>query len=149
MDTVGTVTLALRSELRFEVDFGLACVPRLSTDAMPPLGQGGGPDSEMLLMAAVGNCLSASLAFSLRKFRNDEVPMRATVDAILARDERGRLRVRSLAVDIHLGVPASALRLVDRAVAQYEDFCTVTQSVRAAIPVAVRVFDSAGAELSA
>lgn len=149
MDTVGTVTLARQSELRFEVDFGLAGVPRLSTDAMPPLGQGGGPDSEMLLMAAVGNCLSASLAFSLRKFRNDEVPMRTTVDATLARDERGRLRVRSLAVDIHLGVPASALRLVDRAVAQYEDFCTVTQSVRAAIPVTARVFDGAGAQLSA
>jgi organic hydroperoxide reductase OsmC/OhrA len=149
MDAVGTVTLLLQSDFRFEVDFGLAEVPRLSTDAMPPLGRGSGPDSEMLLMAAVGNCLSASLAFSLRKFKNDDVPIRTTVDATLARDERGRLRVRSLAVDIHLGVPANTLRLVDRAVAQYEDFCTVTQSVRVAIPVTVRVLDSSGAEISA
>jgi len=149
MDAVGTVTLSLQSDFRFEVDFGLAGVPQLSTDAMPPLGRGSGPDSEMLLMAAVGNCLSASLAFSLRKFKNDDVPIRTTVDATLARDERGRLRVRSLAVDIHLGVPANTLRLVDRAVAQYEDFCTVTQSVRVAIPVTVRVIDSSGAEISA
>ena len=149
MDAVGTVTLSLQSGFRFEVDFGLTGVPRLSTDAMPPLGRGSGPDSEMLLMAAVGNCLSASLAFSLRKFKNDDVPIRTTVDATLARDERGRLRVRSLAVDIHLGVPANTLRLVDRAVAQYEDFCTVTQSVRVAIPVTVRVIDSSGAEISA
>lgn len=149
MDAVGTVTLSLQSDFRFEVDFGLAEVPRLSTDAMPPLGRGSGPDSEMLLMAAVGNCLSASLAFSLRKFKNDDVPIRTTVDATLARDERGRLRVRSLAVDIHLGVPANTLRLVDRAVAQYEDFCAVTQSVRVAIPVTVRVLDSSGAEISA
>lgn len=148
MDAVGTVTLSLQSDFRFEVDFGLAGVPRLSTDAMPPLGRGSGPDLEMLLMAAVGNCLSASLAFSLRKFKNDDVPICTTVDATLARDERGRLRARSLAVDIHLGVPANTLRLVDRDVAQYEDFCTVTQSVRVALPVTVRVIDSTGAEIS-
>jgi len=149
MDVVGTVTLSHQSDFRFEVDFGLAGVPRLSTDAMPPLGRGSGPDSEMLLMAAVGNCLSASLAFSLRKFKNDDVPIRTTVDTTLARDERGRLRVQSMAVDIRLGVPANTLRFADRAIGQYEEFCTVTQSVRVAIPVTVRVFDSTGAEVSA
>ncbi len=149
MDVVGTVTLSHQSDFRFEVDFGLAGAPRLSTDAMPPLGRGSGPDSEMLLMAAVGNCLSASLAFSLRKFKNDDVPIRTTVDTTLARDERGRLRVQSMAVDIRLGVPANTLRFADRAIGQYEEFCTVTQSVRVAIPVTVRVFDSTGAEVSA
>lgn len=149
METVGTVTLTLASHYRFEVDFGMAGVPRLTTDATPPLGEGHGPDSEKLLMAAVGNCLSASLAFSLRKFRNDGVPIHTTIDATLGRNEHGRLRVHGIVVEMRLGVPASQLRLVERAVAQYEDFCVVTQSVRAAIPVTARVFDSEGTQLSA
>lgn len=148
MDAVGTVKLTLGSGFQFEVDFGMAGVPLLSTDATPPLGQGKGPDSERLLMAAVGNCLSASLAFSLRKFKNEAVPIRTTVDATLTRNEHGRLRMQGIAVELQLGVPANALRLVERAVAQYEDFCVVTQSVRAAIPVAVRVIDSDGTLLS-
>jgi organic hydroperoxide reductase OsmC/OhrA len=144
METVGTVTLTLEGDLRFEVDFGLAGVPGLATDATPPLGQGRGPDSERLLLAAVGNCLSASLVFSLRKFRNEAVPIRTTVEGTLARNAQGRLRVHGIAVDIRLGLPAASLRMVERAVAQYEDFCTVTESVRAAIPVTARVYDSAG-----
>lgn len=38
---------------------------------------------------------------------------------------------------------------VDRALAQFEDFCIVTESVRAGIPVAVRVHDHTGTELYA
>lgn len=34
----------------------------------------------------------------------------------------------------HLGAPAATIRFLDRALAQFEDFCVVTQSVRAAIP---------------
>jgi organic hydroperoxide reductase OsmC/OhrA len=99
-------------------------------------------------MAAVGNCLTASLAFSLRKYKNAEVAMQATVDARLAPNEQGRLRMNSMSVVIRLGVPMASLRLAERALAQYEDFCVVTQSVRAAIPVDVKVFDSEGAPLT-
>ena len=35
----------------------------------PPLGQGSGPSPMQLLAASVGNCLSASLLFALRKFK--------------------------------------------------------------------------------
>lgn len=148
MDKVATVSLVSQADYQFKVDFGLAGVGALTTDATPPLGHGQGPDSEMLLMAAVGNCLSASLLFALRKFKNEGVTIRSTVDATLMRNEQGRLRVQGIAVDLHLGAPASSLRLVERAVAQYEDFCVVTQSVRAGIPVAARVFDSDGVLLT-
>jgi organic hydroperoxide reductase OsmC/OhrA len=148
MEAPGTVTLSLISDYRLKVDFGLAGVPDLTTDAAPPLGRGQGPDSERLLMAAVGNCLTASLAFSLRKYKNAEVAMQATVDARLAPNEQGRLRMNSMSVVIRLGVPMASLRLAERALAQYEDFCVVTQSVRAAIPVDVKVFDSEGAPLT-
>lgn len=148
MQALRPIRLELEAGYQFKVDFGLGDVPALHTDAPPPLGQGRGPDSEMLLMAAVGNCLSASLAFSLRKFKNDDVPIQATVDGQLAPNEQGRVRMRSIAVAIHLGVPVASLHLAERALSQYEDFCVVTQSVRAAIPVAVQVFDSEGSLLA-
>lgn len=149
MESAGSISLTLATDYQFQVDFGLGGVPALHTDATPPLGLGRGPDSERLLMAAVGNCLAASLAFSLRKFKNDAVPMQARVDGALERNAQGRLRVHSMAVEIRLGVPAGSLRLWQRALAQYEDFCVVTQSVRQAIPVSARVYDSEGLLLSA
>ena len=52
-------------------------------------------------------------------------------------------------MEIRLGLRADSLRLLERALAQYEDFCIVTQSVRAGIPVGVRVIDSEGVVLAA
>ena len=40
------------------------------------------------------------------------------------------------------------MRPLDRALAQFEDFRTLTQSVRAAIPVGVRVLDRDGVVLA-
>lgn len=147
-ESLQPVHLQLRSGYTFEVDFGLPNVPLLTTDATPPLGTGSGPDSEMLLMAAVGNCLAASLGFALRKYKNESVPIRAMVNGQVAKNEAGRLRVKSLAVEIQVGVPVGTLRLAQRAIQQYEDFCVVTQSLRAAIPVEVQVFDSDGLLIS-
>ena len=148
MDETNHVTLVLHDAYRFAVDFGLPDAAALLTDVKPPLGTGAGPDSEQLLVAAVANCLSSSLLFSLRKFRNEAVPMRTTADATLSRNAQGRLRVAGIEVAIRLGVAAATLRQLDRALAQFEDFCVVTQSVRAAIPVEVRVFDHSGALLT-
>ena len=108
----------------------------------------GGPDSEKLLVVAVANCLSASLLFSLREFKNEPVPMQATASAQLARNEHARLRMGGRQMGIRLGVPAGAPRHLDRAIAQFEDFCAVTQSVRAAIPVGVRILDCDGVVLA-
>ncbi|MBS0454854.1 MAG: OsmC family protein [Proteobacteria bacterium] len=144
MEPIAAVNLSLESQLRFRIDFGLAGGPTITTDAMPPLGGGQGPDSERLLVAAVANCLSASLAFSLRKYRNPEIAMRTQAEGRLTHNDQGRLRMHGIAVDIHLGAPADSIRLLERALAQFEDFCTVTQSIRAAFPVVARVFDSDG-----
>jgi organic hydroperoxide reductase OsmC/OhrA len=148
MDALPTVALERRSGLQYKVDFapGMAA---LYTDATPPLGQAKGPDSEMLLMAAVGNCLAASLAFSLDKYKNESVNIKAVVGGAISQNDQGRLRMHSITVDIGLGAAASSLRFLQRALEQYEDFCVVTQSVRAAIPVTVRVFDSDGVLLTA
>ena len=57
------------------------------------------------------------------------------------------MRVQRIAVEIHLGAPADGLQHLDRILGQFEDFCTVTQSVRAGIEVQIEIFDSVGKRL--
>lgn len=142
-----SIVLTSRQDYQFDIDFGLQGVSPLLVDATPPLGKGAGPDSEKLLLSAVANCLSASLLFALKKFHNETVAIRTTAKGRLARNDKNRLRVASIEVEIHLGVAAADLRMLDRALAQFEDFCVVTQSVRAGIPVEVEVFDLGGVSL--
>lgn len=143
------VHLAIRDGYASDVSFASATPSYLLADASPPLGKGAGPDSEMLLAAAVANCLSASLAFALRKYKNEAVALSSTAAVKLGRNTEGRLRIHRVAVEIRLGDAASTYRLLERALAQYEDFCVVTQSVRVAIPVDVRVLDAEGTLLQA
>ena len=142
------VELVLQEDYRFGVDFRLPGVVPISADLPPPLGKSAGPDPEKLLAAAVGNCLSASLQFALRKLKNDQIPMRTVAEVKLARNEQNRQRVGSIEVEIRLGVAAAEIKLLDRALAQFEEFCVVTQSVRAAIPVSVKILDAEGAVLA-
>ena len=144
-----TIELVQRDGFSFEVHFDVPSMPPLVTDEPPPLGHDVGPDPARLLAAAVVNCLSASLLFALRKFGNTPQTMRSVGRTTLSRNEHGRLRVGRIAVDLHLPAPASEMKSLPRVLAQYEDFCVVTQSVRAGVPVDVQVFDGTGALLSA
>ena len=141
------IELVQQADYRFEVHFDNPAVPMLTTDEAPPLGGDAGPNPARLLTVAVANCLSASLLFALRKFKNVPGPLRASATTSLVRSEENRLRVGRIQVDVHLGVAATELKLLERALAQFEDFCVVTQSVRAAFPVDVRVLDSTGTVL--
>ena len=144
MDSSFTIDLVQQADYRFEAHFDNPAVPVLTTDGAPPLGSDAGPNPARLLTVAIANCLSASLLFALRKFKNEPGPLRARATASLVRNEQNRLRVGRIRVDVQLGVAAAELKMLDRALAQFEDFCIVTQSVRAAFPVDVRVLDSQG-----
>lgn len=139
------IELHQQHDYRFEVRFDHPAVPPLVVDEGPPLGADAGPDPVRLLAAAVAHCLSASLLFALRKFRHDPGGLRAVAQVRMARNAERRLRVGGIDVELHLGKPAAELPMLGRAVAQFEDFCTVTRSVDAAVPVRVRVFDRDGA----
>ena len=142
------IKLVQQADFRFAADFGNAVIPTLLTDEPPPLGSGQGPNPEQLLLAAVANCLAASLLFAMRKFKNDPSPLQAVATMNPVRNAQNRMRIGSIAVDLHLGVAATAVVSLDRILAQFEDFCVVTQSVRSAIPVTVRVMDVDGALLN-
>ena len=119
----------------------------LRADEPAPLGQGSGPSPVQLLAAAVGNCLSNSLLFALRKYKNAPEPIRTEVVAHIGRNEENRLRVQSMHATLTLGVPAAGLDHLDRALASFEGFCTVTQSVGAGIPIETTVRDADGKTL--
>ena len=119
----------------------------MHADEAPPLGKGAGPTPDQLLAAAVGNCLSDSLLFALRKFKQKPEPIQTTATANVGRNPENRLRVLDINVKLTLGAPRASLEHLDRALAQFEEFCTVSQSVRQGIPVTVEVYDSAGERL--
>ena len=141
-----SVDLKQEKDFRFAIEFG-AGVPTLYGDEGPPLGAGSGPNPAQLLAAAVGNCMSDSLLFALRKFKQQPEPIQARVEASIDRNAENRLRVQHIGVKLTLGAPASGLAHLDRALAQFEEFCTVGQSVRQGIPLTIEVYDSEGVRL--
>lgn len=140
------VQLRQQQDYQFQIHFGEG-VPVLVGDEPAPLGQGLGPSPVELLAAAVGNCLSDSLLFALRKFKQAPEPIHCDVTAEVGRNPQGRVRVLGLKAVLTLGVPAATLEHLDRVLSQFEEFCTVTQSVRQGIPVSVEVMDVAGERL--
>ncbi|HEY0856972.1 MAG TPA: OsmC family protein [Albitalea sp.] len=147
MDDNFTLELVRQADFRFETRFDNPALPVLVTDEPPPLGGDAGPNPARLLTVAVANCLSASLLFALRKFKNDPGAMRAVATTRLARNDQNRMRIAGIDVVLHLGVPGAEMKSLDRALDQFEEFCIVTQSVRAAFPVGVTVHDSHGSVL--
>jgi uncharacterized OsmC-like protein len=129
------VTLKLAEKFRFVAEF--ADIPGASVrfDEPPPLGDNTAPNAAEMLSAAIGNCLAASLTFCLRRARIDVQDMTADVTTHLARNERGRLRIRG--IDVQLEPVVAAGTNIDRCEALFEDFCIVTASVRNGIPVQV------------
>ena len=140
------VHLTQEKDYRFQVAFEDG-VPELTVDEPPPLGSATGPSPVQLLTAAVGSCLSDSLLFALRKFKQSPEPVRCEMRADVGRNSEGRMRVLRMKAVLTLGVAANQLAHLDRALDQFEEFCTVTQSVRAGIPVTVEVYDASGLQL--
>lgn len=141
-----SVTITQKQNYQFLVDFGEA-ISSLLADEPAPLGKGEGPAPTHMLLAAVANCLSASLLFSLQKFKQDAGGITARATCLVDRNESNRLRIQHIDVAIQLGKESAELAHLDRVLSQFEDFCTVTQSVRAGIPVKISVTDGKGLPL--
>lgn len=128
---------------RFEVDFG-APHPGLLVDEAEPIGEGAGPFPEQILIAGVSNCLCASLMFASGKFGQDVQGIEAEATCRVERNAEGRLRIVGIDVAIQFGAAAEAVPRIDKVLAQFERFCTVSESVKAGIPVTVAVRDGDG-----
>ena len=97
-----TLTLTQESDYVFRIEFDGTTIPPLHTDESAPLGGDSGPNPSRMLVAAVANCLSASLLFSLRKYKNNPGSIVTRAKARLERNEKNRLRVAHIDVAIEL-----------------------------------------------
>lgn len=108
-------------------------------DEPEPLGKGKGPNASRLLAAAVGNCLSASLLFCLSKSRIPVKSLETKIKIISQRNEKGRLRIPELNVNIKLDVSKDEPEKLERCFKIFEDYCVVTESVRNGVKVNVSI----------
>ena len=138
-----SITVTQQGNYQFLVDFG-AALPPLLADESAPLGTGAGPSPAQMLLAAVANCLSSSLYFALQKYKQDAGGITTTASARIDRNAENRLRILDIAVTLRLGKDGADIGHLDRILAQFEPFCTVTESVRHGIPVSVAVEDGRG-----
>lgn len=141
MEIVHEFAISMRQldNFEFEVRFDKDRYAPLRMDEPEPLGRDSAPNASRILAAAIGNCLTASLLFCTRKARVELGPMETRVRVKLGRNERGRLRIAGVEVEIDPHFPPGEREKAARCLELFEDFCVVTQSVREGIPVEVRV----------
>lgn len=139
------VELEQLSGYEFKVRFDNAGFAELLLDEPAPLGGDKGPNASRLIGAAVANCLSASLVFCLAaKFKQPLGRLKTKAHGTLVRNDKGRLRIGRIDVTIQMAEAAADVQHLARCLAQFEDFCVVTESVRRGIAVGVKVLDAKG-----
>ena len=106
-----------------------------------------GPNPSRLLALGVLGCLSASFIFCLKKKNFQVDDFNAEAEVTLARNEKGFWRIKKIDVDIvpkienpdTLKRAKQCLKQVKEGVSFFEQYCIVTQSVRAGIEVNVNL----------
>ncbi len=134
-----TIEIHQVHDYEFHVEFDKAHHAKLILDEPAPLGQDKAPNASRILAAAIGNCLSASLLFCAKKARVEIGRMETTVHVEVVRNEKGRLRIGKVRVEIDPRIPAEVREQAARCLELFEDFCTVTQSIRQGIDVEVAI----------
>lgn len=112
----------------------------LFVDEPAPTGGNRGPGPARTLATAVGHCMSSTLVNTLARAHVDVTPLRTTVRVEVGRNDRNRLRVRRLTLEIATRPLHEEDRSrFDHCVSIFEDFCTVSGAVREGIPIDARV----------
>jgi organic hydroperoxide reductase OsmC/OhrA len=146
MSSEPSVRLVQQADYQFAIYYNEEREP-IYGDEPPPLGRSQGATPSQFLLAGVANCLSDSLLFALRKFKQNPEPIETKASCQIGRNGENRLRILSIQVEIRMSVPGGTVENLDRVLAQFQDFCTVSSSVSAGIPVNVTVIDSENTQL--
>ncbi len=103
----------------------------------PPLGAPGTTSAGEMLGASVATCLASSFLFCAQKAHVRIEKLGADVHVAMARNAQGRVRIRSVSVALDANAPAEQHERIARCREIFEEYCVVTESVRAGIPVDV------------
>ena len=131
--------LKLIEGYKFDVNFDVDYLPNLVADEPKPIGEGSGPNAPRLLSAAVGQCMSSSLIYCLKKARIPINNIETTVKTNLFKNEKGRTRIKNIDIQILLEINEEHKSRLNRCLTIFEEYCTVTQSIRNGIQVNVKV----------
>lgn len=146
--TVGITLDESESQMIFKCDLGNMKVKDCYIDEEHPQEVDMlGPNPSRLLGLAILGCLSASFIFCLkkRKFKVDNFSAEAEVN--ISRNEKGFLRVKKIDVNIKPNITdpdalkraKQCLKSAKDGVSFFEQYCTVTQSIRSGIDVNVNL----------
>jgi uncharacterized OsmC-like protein len=142
-DRTHHVTVRLCRGYQFVAEFNdIPDAQSILLDEPPPLGKGRAPNAVDLLSAAIGDCLAASLTFCLRRARIEVQSISAHVTTNVSKDEHGRFRISGIDVELEPLVDRNGVPM-GRCPDLFEDFCTVTASVKRGIPVRVSLKEAA------
>jgi len=130
-------------DLQFKVIFDSVGFEMLM-DEPEPIGNNEGPNPSQILSASIGNCLSASLMFCLKKARAEINGLKTKIQTKILRTDKGRMRVGESSVEIVLDVNEGQESRLGHCLDLFEDYCIVTQSVRNGIDVDVQVKNTSG-----
>ena len=134
-----SISLEQISDFEFRVKFDGLNHPHLLMDEPQPLGHDEGPNAARVLAAAIGNCLSASFLFCSRRAGLVVDKIHTDVRVQIVRNEAKRLRIGKVDVVIDPHLDEATADKAARCAGIFEDYCTVTQSIRHGIAVNVSV----------
>ncbi|MCC6805815.1 MAG: OsmC family protein [Deltaproteobacteria bacterium] len=127
------------NDFEFKVTFDKDQYAPLHLDEPAPLGKDTAPNPARILAAAIGDCLSASLLFCMKKNGADVSALTSDVKVELVRNDNNRLRIGKVAVTLHPTITGADDPTLQKCLPMFEDFCVVTQSVREGLDVEVKI----------
>jgi organic hydroperoxide reductase OsmC/OhrA len=108
------------------------------SDEPDPVGEASGPATPALLGSAVTHCLSASLLEALRHARVEVLDFEAEAVAVVKPNAEGNPRIDHIDVTLRPRLAQGNPRM-NRCAEVFENYCTVTSSVKRGIDVRVGV----------
>ena len=142
-----TIKMTKTGPMEFKTEFDKEMFPDLMFDE--PAEAGGKdqyPNASRVLTASVMNCLSASFTFCLSKSHipMEDFELTATATTTIDRNEKNRLRVKNITVDLKPTFKGEAASeemksKIQRCVEIFQDYCTVSSSVKQGIDIKANV----------
>ncbi|MFX1238299.1 MAG: OsmC family protein [Promethearchaeota archaeon] len=136
-DEIGMkVKVELEKDMIFRWDMGINTEKTFYIDEEHNASELWGPDPSRLLASAVLGCMSASFLFCLKKRNLTLDDLKGEAEIVIAINEKKLSRVKEINVKL---TPITSDPKVNKRIEQckkfFEQYCTVTESVRAGIKV--------------